>query len=133
MRKRPKLTRRLPRDLLHGRRDVRRFASAVVGIVLDQAVCLPVGHVETSKCFSKCLLRQIYERNRPVERLRQLRRHLGMRECFRSGDVVGFSFVPAPGQRRHYYRGYVADVDYTHPRVARKQKTAPPTQSYDRS
>src|ERR1700691_5861114 len=48
-----------------------------------------------------------------------------MRECFRSSDVVGFSFVPASGQRRHCYRGYVANVHYAYPRVARgSQKTA---------
>ena len=40
-----KVARTLPGNLFNSRRDAGGFAAAVVGIILDQAVCLPIGHV----------------------------------------------------------------------------------------
>ena len=41
-------------DLFDGGRDAGRFAAAVVSIIFNQAICLPIRHVQTPECLAKC-------------------------------------------------------------------------------
>src|ERR1700734_1603214 len=60
----------------------------------------------------------VHECNLFAERLRELGRHLGMRQRFGTSDVVGLSLVAAFGERGNSHGCDIAHVNDAHSRVA---------------
>ncbi len=98
--------RRFAGNFFNRERDAGRLSPAVMGVIFDQPIRLPIGYVEPRKRLSKCLLWYIYEGGGPVESLGKLFSHLCMGQCLRSGEVVGFALVSSLGQRCYGDGGY---------------------------